>query len=147
VIDAQTQTLLREVVRRTQRSRLQYLAESFPWTTPDREAVVAALHRMSAESREAASKIARFLRRNHADQPYLGAFPMEFTNSNFIGLDYALARLVKEEREMAAYLESQLHSLADGEANELLAKLLANTQAHVKELEAFAVEVPATTLR
>jgi hypothetical protein len=147
VIDAPTQALLQEVVRRESRSLLQYLAESFPWTTPDKEAVVSAIQRMAAESRDVTVKITRLLRRSQVDLPYLGAFPMEFTTINFIGLDYALSRVVKDEGGMVEFLESQVKTLEEGEAKDLVEELLAVKRRHLKELEAFAGQVPATTLR
>jgi hypothetical protein len=147
MIDGPTQALLRAVVRCELRSLLQYLAESFPWTTSDREAVVGSLQRMSADIRSAVGKITRFLTRNQVDLPYLGAFSMDFTTINFIGLDYALSRLVKDERRTIADLESQLHELGEGDAKELLRELLGVKQSHLHELESFAGQVPATTVR
>jgi hypothetical protein len=147
VIDAQTQMLLQETVRREQRSLLQYLAEAFPWTTPGGEAVVAAIGRMSVESQEAVVKITRFLLRNHVELSYLGAFAMDYTNSNFIGLDYALVQLVDEEHYTAAFLEGQLPSLTEGKGKELLENLLAVKKAHLREMETLAGAAPATTVR
>jgi hypothetical protein len=147
VIDSRTENIMREVARRELRSLLQYLAESFPWATPDKAPIAGALRQMAAQSRDVVGKITRFLRRHHAGFPCLGAFPMDFTNINFIGLDYALARLVKDETRMLADLGMYQLDVADGEAKALIADLIAVKQAHLKELESFAGQVPATTLR
>ena len=147
VLDAQTQTLLQEIFHRESRSLLQYLQESFPWTTAENQAAVVQLKKMSAEEREGAARVARFLRRHQIDLPYLGSFPMEFTTINFIGLDYAAPLLVKSERAAVADLERDLSRITDSEARSLVQGILTVKQRHLKDLETLAAAVPATTLR
>jgi hypothetical protein len=147
VLDAQTQTLLQEIFHRESRSLLQYLQESFPWTTAENQAAVAQVKKMSAEERDGAARVARFLRRHQIDLPYLGAFPMDFTNINFIGLDYAVPLLVKSERAAIAELEQDLKLITDPGAQSLVQDILTVKQRHLKDLETLASGMPATTLR
>jgi hypothetical protein len=147
VIDAKTQTLLQDVLRRESRSLLQYLTESFPWTTSDKQAAVATLQRLAEEERESAARVADYLRRHQIPLPYLGAFPMEFTTINFIGLDYAVPLLVQAGRGALANLERDLHNLRDPDARALVQELAAVEGRHIKELEALAEGLPAATLR
>jgi hypothetical protein len=146
-MDPQTQTLLQEVLRRESRSLLQYLAESYPWTTEDKHAVVDRLQHLCAEERDAAGRIARYLTRHHVPLPYLGSYPMDFTTINFIGVDYALSRLLKATHLEIAMLEMELNQVSDSEARELLEDLLAMKQNHLEELQKLGTSLPSTTLR
>jgi glycine cleavage system regulatory protein len=147
VLDAPTQTLLQDILRRESRSLLQYLQESFPWTTSDRQSAVAQVRAMSQEERDALTRVARFLIRHQIDLPYLGSFPMDFTTINFIGLDYAVPLLVKSEREAIADLEHDLPQIANADARGLVQEILTVKQRHLKDLENLAAGLPATTLR
>jgi hypothetical protein len=147
VINAQTQTLLRDILRCESRSLLQYLTESFPWTTPEKQDAVATLHRLSAEERDSAARIAGFLLHNHVDLPYLGAFPTEFTTINFISMDFAVPLLLQSERRALADLERDLNNLGDPEARELVQELVSVKERHIKELETLAGGLPAAPLR
>jgi hypothetical protein len=147
MIDAHTQTLLQGILLRESRSLLQYLDESFPWTTPEGQAAATRLKQLAGEERAAAGKVADFLRRHRIAPPYLGAFPEEFTSVNFIGLDYAVARLVKAEERALARLESDLGQLEDKEARDLVGELIQEKQRHVKDLQALADGLPSATRR
>ena len=147
MIDATAQALLQDLFRRESRSLLQYMTESFPWTPPDKQATLSQLKKLGAQQRETAVKLAQFLERHHIPLPYLGAFPMEFANINFIGLDYAVPLLVKDEQEAVAELKADLERLDDPEARSLAHEILKEKQHLLKELEALGTGLPATTLR
>ena len=146
-MNAPTQARLQDLLRRESRSLLQYLDESFPWTTLDKQSALSRLHELAAEEREAAAKVARLLTRRRVALPYLGAFPEEFTTINFIGLDYAVPRLVAYERRAIADLEQDLARLDDEEAKRLVQEVLTLKQGHLKELEGLATGLPAATVR
>jgi hypothetical protein len=147
VIDEPTQRVLQEILRRESRSLLQYLSESFPWTTPDHQAAVAELNRLAGEERQGAGWVADFLRRHHVAPAYLGPFPMDFTNINFIGLDYAVLLLRRDVRGALAALESDLPKLHDEGARKLVRELITVKQCHEKDLQALATDLPAATRR
>jgi hypothetical protein len=147
VIDAHTQTLMTELFRRESRSLLQYLAEAFPWVPAEKQGAVAHLKQMAEAEAEELGKVARFLRRHRIPLPYLGAFPEEFTPMGFIGLDYAVHRLVPWERAAVAELEKELGEVKNEEAQHLIRGLLRVKQNHLKDLEGVAAGMPATTLR
>jgi hypothetical protein len=146
-MDARAQTLLQQLFRRESRSLLEYLTESFPWTPADKHAAVERLHQLSSQQRESTVKLAQFLQRHHIPLPYLGAFPMDFTTINFIGLDYAVPLLVKDEQEAIGELETDLGRLADAEARALVQEILGEKRHLLKELETLGTSLPATTLR
>jgi len=147
VIDATTQAILQEVFRRESRSLLRYLTESFPWTTPERQAAVTLLQTWSLQEQEILAGIARYLQRHQVELPYLGAFPMDFTTINFIGLDYAVPRIIEAEKRDLADLQRDLNNLADGTARDLVEALIAVKEQHLKELQELAPGLPAATLR
>ena len=84
MIDARDADLLKEIVRRESRSLLQYVGDSFPWTTRQERETLPMLRSMIEEEREAAAALARFLASQRQTPPYLGAFPQSFTTINFI---------------------------------------------------------------
>jgi hypothetical protein len=147
VIDAPTQTILRDIFRRESRSVLQYLAESFPWTTPERQAVTDHLRTWAGEERAAAARLATYLQRNQVGLPYLGAFPTEFTNINFIGLDYAVGRIIESEKRSLADLQRDLNNLGDPTARDLVQEMVAIKQRHLQALQELAPGLPAATLK
>ncbi len=147
MIDAPTRTLLQTIFRRENRSLLQYLAESFPWTPPDLQGAVAQMQKLAAEEREGAARLADFLHRHHVALPYLGAFPEPFTALGFIALDYAVPRLVRAEQDAVAELQRDLLVIKDAEARTLIQELIAEKERHVKDLENLAAELPAATRR
>ena len=101
--------LLRSVIRREGRSLLQYVSEAFPWTTPASPIAGEASAAWPPRSATPSRALMRFLRRQHATPPYLGAFPMGFTTINFVSLDHLLPLLVDEQRPRAiADLERDL---------------------------------------
>jgi hypothetical protein len=147
VIDATTQAILQDIFRRENRSLLQYLAASFPWTTPERQAVVSHLQTWAAQEQDIVAGIAGYLQRNQAELPYLGAFPMDFTTINFIGLDYAVPRIIEAEKRDLADLQRDLHTLADPTGRDLVEELVAVKEQYLKELQELAPGLPAATLR
>jgi hypothetical protein len=135
VIDARTEALLQEIVRRESRSFLQYIADSFPWTTSNEHAVLAKLQQLIAEECVVVAGLGRFLVRHHLAPPYLGPYPMEFTRSNFVALDFLLPRLVEEQRRAIVALEQDLSQLYDAEARAAVQSILDTKRRHLQTLE------------
>lgn len=142
MIDARTQSLLEEMVRREGRSFLQYIADSYPWATAEEAATLAKLQELIAEEREAMGELGRYLVRRRLPLPYLGAYPMAFTTSNFVALDFLLPRLVEEESRAIAALERDLAKLGDPEARAQVQKILDMKRRHRQALEALAATHP-----
>ncbi len=138
MIDAATADRLRDVIRRESRSLLQYAGEMFPWTAPEDRELPQRLLAITAEEREAAAGLARFLQRHRVTPPALGAYPMAYTSLGFVSLDYLLPRLVAHQRLAVTQLERDLAAVTDPEAKELLQKMAERKQEHLKALEAMA---------
>jgi hypothetical protein len=146
-MDARTEAVLQDLVRRESRSLLQYVYDAFPWTSPDRQDAVAQVRRLSEEEARATEKLVRFLLKRHVAPLQSGAFPMEFTTINFVSLDHLVALLAKAERRGIAGLERDLDNLGDPEARGLAQELLALKQRDLQALEKLAADLPASTVR
>jgi hypothetical protein len=125
-------------MKRESRSLLQYVADSYPWATPEEQGALGQLQHVIDEEREGAGELGRFLTRHRLALPYLGAYPAEFTNANFIALDYLLPRLAADERRVIATLEQQIPMLQDAEAHALVQKILDRKRQHLTILEGLA---------
>jgi len=147
MLDTRTQTRLQEVLRRESRSFLQYVSDSFPWTTPEETDALAQLRKLIDEERAAIALFAKYLARQHIPLPYLGPYPVAFTNLNFVSLDHLLPLLADWERQAILDLEHDLQSFADANCRREMQKLLETKQQHLKTLEALAIAHPEMVLR
>ena len=147
MVDARTQAQVQQLLRRESRSFLQYISDSFPWTTPEETDALAQLQKVTDEERSANAALGRFLVRQRITPPHLGPYPVAFTTLNFVSLDHLLPLLAAYERRAIADLENDLVSFADPEGREQVRKLLDMKRQHLKTLEALAVAHPETVLR
>ncbi len=138
MIDAQTQALLQEVLRREGRSELMYVAEAYPWAAARGHAALDALQAVAREEAGALAALGRWMTRRRVALPYLGVFPTSFTTINFLALDYLLPRLRDRQREAVAQLERDAHAVTDPEARAQLDALLALKRRHLATLESLA---------
>jgi len=143
-MDAQTQALLQAAVREESRSFLQYIAESFPWTTDSERAPLAQFQKLAAADQEATAALSLFLARARVQPPYLGPFPMSFTNLNYISLEHLLPMLVKEERATLAARQRDLAQVLDPEVRAHLLRIIDLKKQHLLALESMAAAHPET---
>src|SRR5262249_34101012 len=129
-VNAQTHALLQDVIRREGRSLLQYVSESFPWTTPEERAALAARDTLVREERDAAAALARFLVKRRLTPPYLGAYPMSFTTINYVSLDHLLPLLVEHQRRGITAVEQDVAQLDDREARAQVQSVLDMNRRH-----------------
>jgi hypothetical protein len=147
MIDARSQQLLQEIVRRQGRSLLQYVNEAYPWAGLQERDALAQVKRLVEEDSTATADFVRFLARRRITPPYLGAYPMHFTNVNFLSLDHLLPMLVAQQRHDIAILESDLASVPDPDARVQIQKLLDLKHNHLQTLEVQAAAHPEPVLR
>jgi hypothetical protein len=147
MLDARTQTRLQAILRRESRSFLQYISDSFPWTTSEEKNALAQLRTLIEEERNATAAFAKFLVRHRILVPHLGAYPVAFTTLNFVALDHLLPLLADAERHCIADLENDLASFTDSACRQEIQKLLEMKRQHLKMLEGLAAAHPETVLR
>src|SRR5262249_37599782 len=130
------------LLRRLSRSLLQYLADAYPWTRNGDDEALGQLRQLIQEQRDAALSVARFLQKNRVTPPYLGAFPMAYTDLAYIALDHLLPKLVEEERRAVAELERAVGNVPHLDTRALVQKILDLKRGHLKALEALAAAHP-----
>jgi hypothetical protein len=146
VIDAPTQTLLQNILRRESRSVLLYVAEAYPWTTAAQTKTLIVLQQLIAAEKDALTCLGRFLMRRHVPLPFLSSFPSHFTTINFLALDFILPRLIEYERQSIADLERDLPSIKDSAARTEVENLLAIKQRHLPELQELVSPQPQASV-
>ncbi len=134
-MDSATAALLSNVTARESRSLLQYVAESYPWTTPEEQGVLARLDQLITEERQGAAALGRLLLRRRHQAPYVGQYPMSFTTINFVSLGHLLPLLIQHQRAAIRQLEQDVAQVTDPEARTQVDALLAMKQRHLTELE------------
>jgi hypothetical protein len=135
-------TLLVNLVRREQRTFLQYVRDSFPWVARDAEGALARLHAMAEAEAKAVTRLGRWLQRRRVPVPPPEPYPMDFTDWNFVALDALRPRLAEEQRKDVAALEHDLAAVTDAEARALVEQLLGVKRSHLHALEGQAVPEP-----
>jgi hypothetical protein len=134
-MDAQSQAILSDLFRKTSRSLLQYVRDSFPWTTPGDDEGLKRLHDLAAEEETQLAALGRFFTHNHRALPYPGSYPSSFTTINFISLEYLRKLLVDYQRQAIADVEAKLPLVHDPEARAQIQALLKLKRAHLTALE------------
>ena len=135
MIDPVTQAVLQRIIRREGRSLLQYVSESFPWTAPGENGAVVRLREIAAEENNSTAALVRYVSKRRMTPPYLGAYPMAFTNINYLSLAHLLPHLAEAQKRAIAELEADLAKLNDEEARAYLRNILDMKRRHEKELE------------
>lgn len=130
-----TYATLRDVMRQESRSLLQYVADSYPWTTWERQDALRRLQNFIAEERAGAAAIGQYLLDHHLAPPYLGAFPTDFTTINYVSLDHLLPLLAEAQRSAIARLEADLRVIDDAGARALVLGILETKRRHLAALE------------
>jgi rubrerythrin len=134
-MNADTRALLEDILRRESRSLLQYVSESFPWTTADEQQALSRLQEMVREECQATGALAQFFAKREHTFPYLGSFPAAFTTINFVSLDHVAPLLADAERQGLERLERDLGKLNDPEARDQVAHIVEMKRRHLSTLK------------
>jgi hypothetical protein len=143
-MDIATLNVLQGIVRRESRSLLQYVSESFPFTTSADTEVAARIMQIAEEEQVAAVALANVLaRRRHRLPPYLGPYPMTFTSINYVTWAYLVPLLVDYQKQGIVDLERDLTKIADVELAEEVEKILEMKRRHLQILIELGGKKPA----
>lgn len=113
MIDAPTQALLVEILRRECRSPLAYIAEAYPWASYRDSGTLARLQQILRQDADAVTRLGRDLVRARVNLPPLPPFAAAFTDLNFIDLKCLLPRLIDAQRQAVTRLEGELTRLPE----------------------------------
>jgi TatD DNase family protein len=127
--------LLQDIVRGRMRSLLQYISESFPWPNTDSEAAAAVFQALAGEERDAVAPLVQFLVNEGDSIPYCGAYPMQFTNMNFVSMAYIAPIVQSYLREAVVQLERDMSKLQNPHGGELVQSLIETLERHLQRLE------------
>lgn len=142
-MDSLTQSLLEDIVRRESRSLLQYVREAFPWTSFEERAALVQIEAMIEEELQGAALIARYLQKHHVPPPYIGPYPMEFTNINYVSLEHYVPLLIAQQGRAIAGLERDSGSILEIEARTLVHHVIEKKRQHLETLEKMVLRHPA----
>jgi hypothetical protein len=144
--DHPTYALLETILRRENRSLLQYIRDSFPWTPLSEQDVLKHVHRMADEQKLTVGALTQFLARKRHTVAHLGSYPSAFTTINYASLDYVMRCLLVEERKALAQLEKDRAAISDEEAGVLVESILTRKRQDLKQLEEMAAAHPPTAV-
>src|SRR5688500_12882559 len=120
------------------RSLPAYLADGFPWRAPGDDRGLALLKQIISDQQAMAVRLAEAIL-DRRGAPDSGEFPMEFTDTQFLSLDFLVRELIHYQRQDVAAIERCVAALsADRPARELAQEALGQAKAHLDALEELA---------
>jgi len=129
---------LNEFVVAIGHSLLQYADECWPWVnTTDADAHVV-IHRLAALQRQEVATLVELLMQRERIIDF-GTFPTDYTDLQFLSLDYLLARIIAGEQILVADLDEAVHACVDdAAAADVLRELLTTQRKILERLESLA---------
>lgn len=128
------------------RSFAMYLVDAHRWARSGQETILEVLQQIVTDQRVMIDRIARFLLRDGV-VPDVGQFPMEFTASNDLSLDFLLRAAIRHQEADIAAIAECVEAVTEAPAARALAEeALGLARGHLenlRELAASNVPVPA----
>jgi hypothetical protein len=141
MIDATAIAILNRHIRRTGRSLLQYAGESYPWVKDSSGLeMLRKLQAMIQEEQQDTAALIKFLVKQHVTPPYLGSYPIHFTNFNFLAVDRMLALLTEHEEQDVEELEKDLRNIKAPDVRRLLEPMLNHKEHHLDNMREMRVQ-------
>jgi len=144
-MDPTTHSYLQTLIRQEGRSMLQYVGESFPWTTLENESLLGDLRVLIDDEKHVVEDLTKFLLSHRGRPAFLGAYPMSFTNINFISLDHLLPRLVSFQKSRIADIETHEKLILDEPSRAKVLEVLEMKRQHLSQLEKLVARKSAPT--
>ncbi|HEX4148302.1 MAG TPA: hypothetical protein VHY20_04915 [Pirellulales bacterium] len=119
-----------------------YLVDATPWTHPGDTKASVTLRSIVANQRGLSQRLAAAIM-DRGGTVEAGDYPTEFTELNFLSLDYLLRELVRYGKEQVARIAPIAQRITDGEARELALEVLGSEKAHVEMLQELCRQVAA----
>jgi hypothetical protein len=135
--DSRSIDVLNRLMAIVNRSLPMYLADAVPWQRPGGdEKAAAALKHIIIDQQALVRRIGEVIieRGGRVD---LGEFPMEYTDTHFLSLDFLLKELLVYQQRDVARIERLVDraSAADSAARELVLEALGTARAHLESLQ------------
>ena len=136
-------TLLNRLLALHHRSFASYLADAGPWQATDAasEGIARALRAVVFDHRATSQRLAEAIRAA-GGQVVPSAYAMEFTDKNFLSLDYLLPEVIAALRHDAAEMEQIVAAVPPAETavRELAQESLGAARGHIDALAAVAAK-------
>ncbi|HEX3868976.1 MAG TPA: ferritin-like domain-containing protein [Pirellulales bacterium] len=130
-----TMQLLNRLLVVEHRSLPMYLTDACPWRRAGDEKAAETLENIVADKRQMVARIVEFIQ-DRGGTIGLGHFPMEFTDTHDLSLDYLVRELVRCQRLDIERIERLVDLLRDDRAAcELAQEALGADRAHLEALE------------
>lgn len=143
---AQTIDALNRLLVIEYRSFPMYLTYASPWTHQGDQKAAETLQNIAADQQLMSQRIAELVDRS-GGRIETGEYPMEFTDTHFLSLDFLLKELHRHQRHDVAEIERLVARLVgDREARELAEETLGMERAHLEAVEALLAQ-PAVAAR
>jgi hypothetical protein len=121
MLQAASLDVLNRLLAILNRSLPSYLADATPWTHPGGEQAAQTLRRIVDDQRRDVGRLAELIiERSGRVDP--GQWPMEFTDLNFLALDYLLRELARHQQQDIAQIERCVSLLSQDRAARELAE-------------------------
>jgi len=143
---ADTIAVLNRVLAILRRSFTQYARYSRPYVPPSRARAMETLTNIAAEQDALAERVVDQII-DSAGLPNYGEFPMEFTDTHDLGIDYLIREAIGYQRQDVASLEACAATPnLSPPAQSLVAETLRIANGHLKSLEELPVDPTASTV-
>ncbi len=129
------QRLLQELYRREFRALLQYSRDAAPYSSLADRPVRDGILRIALEEAAELDAFGEWMETLRVPRPYLGSYPVEYTDFNFITVRHLLPKLIVEQKRDVLLLETDAAACNDPLARSAILKLVDLHQRHLKELE------------
>ncbi len=135
--------LLNQLLAIVYRSFPIYLADASPWTHEGDERAAETLKNIVLDQQASAQRIVELiLQLGGRFEP--GEYPMEYTDTHFLSLDFLLKELLRYQRRDVAAIERIVAGLAGHrEARELAEETRGSERAHLEAIEALVAQPAA----
>lgn len=128
------ETILNDVLVALHRSLLQYVDCSWPWTDEHSQSLKDDVARLAADQEAIVEELAVFLRDREFPIDF-GQFA-DFSNLNYLSIDFLLTRLVKDQKQVVAQCEAAARDLgSDAEAVPIAQKIAAAEAERLKAIQ------------
>jgi hypothetical protein len=122
------------------RSLPMYLTNFQAWTHAGDERAAATLKHIIIDQTTLSKRIADMIYDRRGTVEF-GDFPMEFTDTHDLSLDYLIREILRNQMQMIVRIESLIARLADDrEARELAQETLGSERAHLEALRELVVQ-------
>lgn len=132
--------LLNQLLHVEYRSFPMYLTEASPWMDRGDEKAAEALDNIVADQKLMTGRIAEFIM-DSGGRIEPGEYPMEFTDTHFLSLDFLLGEVLRYQRQDIAAIEFIAEQLSEVRAaRELAEETLGMEHAHREAIEALIAQ-------